>query len=104
MSVCHRPALLLLLLWVHLGLMAQPVPAVDENIPALVTFGKDADTAWGDDDFIQIIFFSIPETFQDPIFIRVYDPDTGGAFDEQQGAWNTRANFSVFGAAKQIIS
>ena len=97
MPVCHRPALLLLLLWVHLGLMAQPVPAVDENIPALVTFGKDADTAWGDDDFIQIIFFSIPETFQDPIFIRVYDPDTGGAFDEQQGAWNTRTNFSVFG-------
>ncbi|TCO10580.1 hypothetical protein [Natronoflexus pectinivorans] len=76
---------------------AQPVPALDENIPALVTFGKDGDTAWGDDDFIQVIFFSIPETFQDPIFIRVYDPDVGGYLDEQKGEWNTRTNFAVYG-------
>ena len=78
-------------------LKAQPVPAVDENINALVTFGKDGETAWGDDDFIQIIFFSIPETHQDPVFIRVYDPDTGGTFDEQKGPWNTRMSYSVFG-------
>jgi hypothetical protein len=78
-------------------IMGQPVPAVDENINALVTFGKEGDTAWGDDDFIQIIFFSIPETFQDPVFIRVFDPDAGGNFDEQKGEWNTRTNFAVFG-------
>ena len=86
-----------LLLTATIKIAAQPVPAVDENINALVTFGKDGDTAWGDDDFIQIIFFSIPESFQDPIFIRVYDPETGGAFDEQKGEWNTRTAFSVFG-------
>ncbi len=76
---------------------AQPVPAVDENIYALVTFGKEGDTAWGDDDFTQIIFFSIPETHQEPVFIRVYDPDTGGNFDEQKGPWNSRMAYSVFG-------
>lgn len=78
-------------------LQAQPVPAVDENINSLVTFGKDGETAWGDDDFIQIIFFSIPQSYQDPIFIRVYDPDTGGTFDEQKGAWDTKMTYSVFG-------
>jgi len=75
----------------------QPVPAIDENINALVTFGKQGETAWGDDDFIQIIFFSIPESFQEPIFIRIFDPDIGGSFDEKQGVWNTRTNFAVFG-------
>lgn len=79
------------------SMLAQPVPAVDENIHALVTFGKDGDTAWGDDDFIQVIFFSIPETFQGPIFLRLYDPDTGGEFDEQQGLWNTRMAYSLYG-------
>ncbi len=78
-------------------LKGQPVPAIDENINALVTFGKEGDTAWGDDDFTQIIFFSIPETFQDPVFLRVFDPDAGGDFDEQKGEWNTRTNFAVFG-------
>lgn len=88
---------LLLTFTTLISLHAQPVPAVDENIHSLVTFGKEADPAWGDDDFIQIIFFSIPESHQDPFFIRVYDPETGGGFDEQQGLWNTRMIYSVFG-------
>lgn len=78
-------------------LFAQPVPAVDENIPHLVTFGGDGDTAWGDDDFAQIIFFSIPEDFESPVFIRVYDPDTGGDIDEKKGEWDTTMRYSVFG-------
>ncbi|MDG5799587.1 hypothetical protein QA597_04340 [Marinilabiliaceae bacterium ANBcel2] len=80
-----------------LNLAAQPVPADDENIPALVTFGRDGDTSWGDDDFIQIIFFSIPEDFEDPVYLRVFDPDVGGEFDEIKTEWNTRTNFSVYG-------
>ncbi len=93
-----RYKLLILLIIITAPLLrAQPVPAVDENIPALVTFGKDGDKAWGDDDFIQIIFFSVPETFTQPIFIRVFDPDIGGTLDEQKGEWNTRTNFSVYG-------
>jgi len=88
---------LVIALSAFLSVKAQPVPAIDENIHALVTFGKDGDTAWGDDDFIQVIFFSVPETYQGPLFIRVFDPDIGGTFDEQQGVWNTRTTFSVFG-------
>ena len=36
---------------------AQPVPAGDENIPYLMTFGNKAETSWGDDDFSQTFFF-----------------------------------------------
>ena len=77
--------------------IAQPVPAIDENLPYLVTFGNMGDKAWGDDDYCQVIFFSVPKSHTDPIFIRVYDPDTGGELDEQKGEWDTRMTFSIYG-------
>jgi hypothetical protein len=76
---------------------AQPVPGVDENIPFLVTFGKDALTSWGDDDFVQIFFFSIPRDYTQQFYIRVFDPDCGGEHDEMKFDWNTRTMFSVYG-------
>ena len=56
---------------------SQSAPAVDENIPYLMTFGGNALTSWGDDDFIQIFICVIPSSQTDPVYIRVYDPDTG---------------------------
>ncbi len=89
-----------LLLSATTGLIrAQPVPGEDENIPFLVTFGKDGETSWGDDDFVNIFFFTIPLDFNDPIYIRVFDPDTGGDNDEINGYWNTRMRYSVYGGA-----
>lgn len=78
-------------------LNAQPVPAGDENIPYLMTFGNKAQTSWGDDDFSQTFFFLIPESFKDPIFIRVFDPEVGGDVDEQNGEWDTRITYSIYG-------
>ncbi len=75
----------------------QPVPAGDENIPYLMTFGNKAETSWGDDDFSQTFFFLIPETFKEPIFIRVFDPDIGGSIDELNGVFDTRVVYSVYG-------
>ncbi len=79
------------------SIKAQPVPGVDENIPFLITFGAGSQTAWGDDDFMQIIFFAVPEDFKQPVFLRVFDPEVGGKNDEQNGEWNTRTRFTVFG-------
>lgn len=78
-------------------LMAQPVPAWDENIPYLMTFGRNGSTSWGDDDFSQTFFFKIPRTYTDPFYIRVYDPDVGGDVDEINGLWDTRMSYSVYG-------
>jgi len=77
--------------------IGQPVPNVDENIPFLMTFGPWAETSWGDDDFSQAFFFQIPEEYNQPFFIRVFDPDTGGAIDEIAGEFNTRQVFEVYG-------
>jgi hypothetical protein len=78
-------------------LTGQAVPGKDENIPFLVTFGKDGKTSWGDDDFNEIFFFTIPKDFKQQFYIRVFDPDCGGEHDEIQGDFNTKTLFSVFG-------
>jgi len=76
---------------------SQPVPNVDENIPYLMTFGKFGDTDWGDDDFSQTFFFLIPDGYDQPFFIRVFDPDVGGKVDEINGVFDTRCVYEVFG-------
>jgi len=79
-----------------IALFSQSAPHVDENIPYLMTFGGNALTSWGDDDFCQIFFCVIPTSQTDPVYIRVYDPDTGGDLDELKGEFNTIVNFSVY--------
>jgi len=78
-------------------LSSQPVPNVDENIPYLMTFGPRAETSWGDDDFSQAFFFFIPDEYDQPFFIRVFDPDTGGEIDEIAGQFDTRQVYEVYG-------
>jgi len=76
---------------------SQPVPNVDENIPFLMTFGNKAETSWGDDDFSSTFFFLLPKSHNQPVFIRVYNPDSGGDIDELAGVWDSRTTFSVYG-------
>jgi hypothetical protein len=78
-------------------LFSQAVPNVDENIPFLMTFGNKAATSWGDDDFSTTFFFLLPKGFNKPVFVRVYDPDCGGEIDEQNGEFDTRTTFFVYG-------
>jgi hypothetical protein len=85
-----------------LSSIAQQVPAAEENIPFLVTFGKESAKAWGDDDYCQTFFFVVPESTTNPIYIRVFDPDVGGAHDEIRVDWNTKTRFSVFGGVGAI--
>jgi hypothetical protein len=77
--------------------VAQQVPAVEVNIPYLVTFGKNGDKSWGDDDFSQTFFFVIPKYQKLPVYIRIFDPETSGANDEKKIEYNTKTQFSVYG-------
>jgi hypothetical protein len=78
-------------------IFSQPAPSVDENIPYLITFGGNSSTTWGDDDFCQIFFFVIPTSQNNPVYLRVFDPDTGGDLDEAKGEFNTVVSFSIYG-------
>jgi hypothetical protein len=78
-------------------LSGQPVPGKDENIPFLVTFGKYGKTSWGDANFYEIFFISILKDYTQPFYIRVFDPDCGGEYDEIQGVFDSKFLFSVYG-------
>jgi hypothetical protein len=88
---------LVVLLSSSTGLNGQKVPGDDENIPWLVTFGKNGDTSWGDDDFSQTWFYAIPKDYKGKFYIRVFDPDTGGENDEGKGDWDTKMKYTVYG-------
>jgi hypothetical protein len=76
---------------------AQPVPGKDENIYSLVTFGKEGKKSWGDPYFFSVWFFLLPKDYNKPFYIRVFDADCGGQYDEIQGDFNTKTRFSVYG-------
>jgi hypothetical protein len=76
---------------------AQPAPGSDMNIPFLVTFGKNSETKWGDHDFVQTFFVEVPVNISQPFYIRIYDPDVYGKFDEPKGPFDTHTRFSVYG-------
>lgn len=88
----------LLILFFCESLFSQAIPAKNENIPYLVTFGNKAVKGWGDDDFNQIVFFSIPPEQKAPFFIRIYDPNVGGKLDESKGGFNSTTKFSLYGS------
>lgn len=79
---------------------SQSAPAVDENIPYLMTFGGNAVTSWGDDDFCQIFFWVVPASQKQPVYLRVFDPDTGGSLDELKADFNTVVSFSIYGGER----
>lgn len=83
---------------------SQQVPAVEENIPFLVTFGKEGEQSWGDDDFSQTYFFVIPKFQVNPIYIRVFDAETSADFDEKKGEYNTKTRFSVYGGKESFTN
>lgn len=72
-------------------------PSPEENIPFLVTFSKQAEKSWGDDDNIQIYFISIPKSRIDPVYIRIFDPEVGGKNDENRSGFNSKTKFTIFG-------
>lgn len=97
-SFANSTLLLAILLVSQMGnLYAQAVPRVEENIPFLVTFGPQAPEDWGDDDHCSIFFISLPTDFKQPFYVRIFDPNIGGEYDENKGGFNTRTKFSVIG-------
>lgn len=79
-----------------LNSMSQIVPSSYENIEFLMTFGKGADAKWGDDDHVQTHFFVIPKSETSPVYIRIFDPGTGGKFDTKNGNFNTSCSFTLY--------
>jgi hypothetical protein len=91
------PFLLFLFLFFGTELLAQPFPSEDEKIQYFTVFSKGSKPSFGDDDNVQIYFFTIPEKSNDPFYLRVFDPDNGGTLDEKVGDFNSKTKFSFYG-------
>jgi len=89
-------SLFLLVVW-SVGVQAQRVPGIAENLEYFSVFGNQSDKSWGDDDFTQVLFFVIPKNFKSPFFIRVFDAETGGKYDEPHEGFDTQIDYSVYG-------
>jgi len=64
----------------------------------LITYGNDAGTVEGDDDFFQTVFIRVPDHISDPVYVRIFDPDCGGEVDARyRREFNTRTSFKIFG-------
>jgi PKD repeat protein len=64
----------------------------------LITYGTDAGTVEGDDDFFQVVFIRVPEQMKGPAYVRIFDPDCGGEVDAMyRREFNTRTSFKIFG-------
>jgi len=78
-------------------------PASTLETGDLLTFGTAPSSPGnGDNDQMQVIFFEIPDTITDTLYIRILDPDVGGSstFDEQQGgSWDTATTFGLYGGS-----
>ena len=69
-----------------------------QEAPLVVTYGPAASTAEGDPDFREVIFLSVPDGLKDRLYLRVFDPDTGGEHDlVYDAADDTQVRFTLFG-------
>jgi PKD repeat protein len=66
--------------------------------PQFITFGVGAHPQEGDPDRRQAFYFSVPATFGKPLYVRLFDPESGGQHDQitTRGP-NTTTRFTVFG-------
>ena len=87
--------------WVLLGAGASPV--LGQEVPLSVVYGPAASTSEGDNDYRELLFLSVPADIQDRLYLRVFDPDTGGDHDlAYGGAEDTETRYALFGGAGAV--
>ncbi len=80
-----------------LGVWSVLVSAAIPDNALMVTFGPQASSEEGDDDFIQVLLVRVPKGTSGKLYLRLYDPEVGGNVDERFGDWNTRTRFELYG-------
>ncbi|MEX0285738.1 MAG: PKD domain-containing protein [Paracoccaceae bacterium] len=70
----------------------------DSQVGSLVLYGPKALSREGDDDKREQIFFSVPATTRDRLFVRILDPEVSGRDDFAYGGTaDSETTFRVFG-------
>lgn len=84
-----------------LALLAPPSVSAQSakpiDVPLLVTYGADAPSREGDPTHRQIIYIDLPASLTERVYLRLFDPDTGGEHDLVYTSADTETRFSLFG-------
>lgn len=96
--ICAMIAALLLPVLAGGPAAAQTAPAGDQGL--LVLYGPLAPTREGDTDRREQIFFSVPSTLRDRLYLRIFDPEVSGENDFAYGGTaDSETTFRLFGGA-----
>lgn len=60
-------------------------------------FGSEAPIGYGDFDKVQAFYFEIPQSETQPVYLRVFDANLGGNYDENHDGFDTQTRFMVLG-------
>ncbi|TDE39086.1 PKD domain-containing protein [Antarcticimicrobium sediminis] len=91
-------ALLGLALLAEAGMAQAQATGAQEGL--LVVYGRRAASREGDVDHREQIFFSLPADLRERVYLRLYDPETGGAGDfTYGGSADSETTFRLFGGA-----
>ncbi len=90
-----RSIVIFLILSLASGTLFSQVEAVNEKLFA--TLGNMLGDRSLTDVSSQTIFFAVPLELNEYMYLRVFDPDCGGACDKPNGLWETNTVFEVYG-------
>jgi hypothetical protein len=76
-----------------------PSPDTTLETGFLTTYGPAAPGDEGDDDHVQVIFFEVPDSTTETLYVRIYDADTGGGdIDVPRLPYDTTIAYTLRGA------
>jgi len=70
---------------------------IAEETALMATYGPGAPVLEGDNDFPQVVFLEVAKTIPGPLYLRLFDPDTGDRHDLIFGSTDTQTRFTLFG-------
>lgn len=90
-----RSVVIFLMLFFTGGILFSQVNTESEK--SFATLGNMLGDRYKADVCSQTIFFAVPEKLNEDVFLRVFDPDCGGAYDIPDGLWETNTVYEVYG-------
>jgi hypothetical protein len=90
-----RSVVIFLMLSLTGGILHSQIIA--ENEKSFATLGNMTDNKSLANIHSQTIFFAVPVELNEYMYLRVFDPDCGGACDKPNGLWETNTVFEVYG-------
>ncbi len=85
--------------WFVLALALSPLVSQAQQARGLYlsVHGTGSPSDSGDPNSLQALYFDIPDGYPDPVYLRIFDAETGGNLDERRGAFDTEVRFVLLG-------